>query len=565
MKKLRQRFNNLTIRKKLIVLLCLVGFFPVALLGVYIVVNSHKAVVTNRKEDMSNSLKLACASVNNQMAICEQMMRYFVYTPNVSRFLECNPEEKTERYGYYQELRSAISALQYQNFTIQSITIYSQGISQAFGNEAKPLALLEEESWFDRDLKEKQWYIDGKTEKMINLYKIPSYFKVESYTVVRIDKNTLFQGLSQLTVGNSGVSVYYDGEEIWSVVSGNTQERNENSDSFQRNKNAYIWTEEEIENLGVTVIYFQPKDNIQMISWEMLVGILLEITICLVIILILGWKFSNYISKPLELLTFEIQNMDENEIVMELESEQEDETGILIRSYNQMMKRIRELIQENYETRIAQKEFEMKALQAQINPHFLYNSLSIINWKAIEAGAEEISHVTLALSSFYRTTLNKGNTMISIRMALENIQSYLKIQLLMHDDDFKVHYEIDKDTFTYMIPSLIFQPFVENSLEHGLDVKEDLDHQLWICIRQDKQYVYVEIRDNGVGMDAETLEHILEYKAIGYGIKNVNDRMILHYGKAYGIHIESWPDKGTNVMLRFPKNHEGKSEYANKI
>lgn len=112
------------------------------------------------------------------------------------------------------------------------------------------------------------------------------------------------------------------------------------------------------------------------------------------------------------MLTEEIQNVDENRIETKINIERKDEVGILIRSYNHMIKRIQDLIQENYETRIAQKEFEMKALQAQINPHFLYNSLSIINWKAIEAGEEEISNITLALSSFYRTTLNKGNTMI---------------------------------------------------------------------------------------------------------------------------------------------------------
>lgn len=411
--------------------------------------------------------------------------------------------------------------------------------------------------------KDRQWYFDEQTGNMINLYKIPGYSGLKSYAVARVDVDTMLQSLSQLAAGSCGVSVY-NGEEIWSAVGGDCKDRNGKAASFWADGNSYIWTEEKIGNLGVTVIYFQPKNSIQMISWEMFVVILLQISICLFIILVLGWKFSNYISKPLELLTREIQNVDENKIETELNSERKDETGILIRSYNYMIKRIRELIRENYEARIKQKEFEMRALQAQINPHFLYNSLSIINWKAIEAGEEEISHIILELSSFYRTTLNKGNTMVSIRMALENIRSYLKLQLWMHDNNFKVNYEIDEDTFTYMIPSLIFQPFVENALEHGLDVKEDPDHQLWICIGQDTQMVYVEIRDNGVGMDEETLEHVLEYKTRGYGVKNVNDRMILHYGEAYGIHIESQKDKGTNVRLIFPKNQEEKTENANR-
>ena len=143
--------------------------------------------------------------------------------------------------------------------------------------------------------------------------------------------------------------------------------------------------------------------------------IAVQVSACLICIILLGRRFAKYLSRPLEELTEEIQSMDEMNIQATVHSNREDEMGILINSYNHMMQRIQELIRENYETQIARKEFEMKALQAQINPHFLYNSLSMINWKAIEAGEEEISQVTLALSAFYRTTLNKGRTWISLR------------------------------------------------------------------------------------------------------------------------------------------------------
>ncbi len=238
-------------------------------------------------------------------------------------------------------------------------------------------------------------------------------------------------------------------------------------------------------------------------------------------------------------------------------STREDEIGSLIRSYNHMMKRIQELIQENYQTKILQKEFEMKALQAQINPHFLYNSLSIINWKAIEANEKEISRITLTLSSFYRTTLNRGKTMNTIRNAVENIQSYLAIQLCMHDDNFIVHYDIDESTFEYYIPALIFQPFVENALEHGLDIKEDPDHQMWIAIKQDEKDILIDISDNGEGMSEEEAAQILNYDAKGYGVKNVNDRLRLHYGEMYHIDVESVPNVKTTIHIRIPKSGKG--------
>lgn len=122
----------------------------------------------------------------------------------------------------------------------------------------------------------------------------------------------------------------------------------------------------------------------------------------------------------------------------------------------------------------------MQALQAQINPHFLYNSLSIINWKAIEAGNDEISQVTLALSTYYRTSLNKGETMTIAANELRNIEAYLHIQLVMHDDSFQVEKQVEEKILSCSVPKLILQPLVENAIEHGLDVSEKEEKKLKI-------------------------------------------------------------------------------------
>ena len=232
------------------------------------------------------------------------------------------------------------------------------------------------------------------------------------------------------------------------------------------------------------------------------------------------------------------------------------EAKMLGDSLNTMIDKINELLSQVTTEQIRLRKAEFELLQAQINPHFLYNSLSMINWKAIEAGENEISKITLALSSFYRTTLNKGKTMNTIHNAVNNIKAYLSLQLYMHDNNFQVHYDIDPDTEGYYIPLLIFQPFVENALEHGLDLKEDDDRQLWITISQDEKEIFIRIRDNGIGMDAETAHHILEYDTKGYGVKNVNDRMKLHYGEEYKIKVESVEGVGTSVILRFPKEEK---------
>lgn len=561
MRRLKQFFHKLSIRKKMLTILCLVGMLPVMILGISLGINSYRTVLKYREKDMTNTLQQACGIVDYQMYACQQMMNYFVYNQDVINFLECDPTKKTQRYELYQEVSNTIGALKYQNLIMESVTIYSEGIRQSFGNETHPLKDLYKESWYRDGIRDKEWVFDENTLDLISIYKIPSYSGIESYVAVRTDIPTLFESLNQLAVDQYGVHVQTQNDEIWNFSGIKCTDKNGIYVSFTENKKDYLWVRQDLNQMDATVTYFQKKSNLSPFSGRAFLMIAVQVSVCLICIILLGRRFAKYLSRPLEELTEEIQSMDEMNIQATVHSNREDEMGILINSYNHMMQRIQELIRENYETQIARREFEMKALQAQINPHFLYNSLSMINWKAIEAGEEEISQVTLALSAFYRTTLNKGRTWISLRLALQNIQAYVQLQLWMHDNDFNVHYDVDEKLLDYELPSLIFQPFVENELEHGLDIKENPDHQIWFRIWEDPQtdLIYVSIRDNGVGMDTDTLAHVLEYHATGYGVKNVNDRMKLSFGEAYTIQIKSEEGKGTEVLLHFPKVQKGES------
>ena len=227
--------------------------------------------------------------------------------------------------------------------------------------------------------------------------------------------------------------------------------------------------------------------------------------------------------------------------------------GLLIRSFRRMMGEIDRLISEVYENKIALKEFELKALAAQINPHFLYNSLSIINWMAIRSDQKEISKVTLDLSTFYRTALSKGEDMVTVENCIRNIQAYLSIQLVMHDNDFQIEWNIDPQVKTEKVPKLILQPVVENALEHGLDVKEEGEKILKLSFLDNGSDVLLRVEDNGLGMEQEVAQRLIMYQAEGYGLKNVNDRICLLYGKDYTIRILSKVGEGTRVEMRIPK------------
>lgn len=245
---------------------------------------------------------------------------------------------------------------------------------------------------------------------------------------------------------------------------------------------------------------------------------------------------------------------------MTVQSDSKDEIGVLIRTFRRMMDEINKLISEVYEAKIVLQRTEMRALQAQINPHFLYNSLSIINWKAIEADEQEISKVTLALSTYYRTSLNRGETMTTVVSEMENIRAYLKIQLIMHDNSFRVEEVYDNTMGSCEIPKLILQPLVENAIDHGLDVSEKIEKVLRIKVVQDELFLYFMVEDNGNGMTEEKSRQIVTYQSKGYGVRNVNERIVLLYGEENKIRVESKEGEGTRVCIRIPKKKENGHE-----
>ena len=240
--------------------------------------------------------------------------------------------------------------------------------------------------------------------------------------------------------------------------------------------------------------------------------------------------FSTLFTRKIEQLTRNMEQVNQGSREVTVYSDSRDEVGQLVRSFRHMMDEINRLIEEVYENKIALKEFELKALTAQINPHFLYNSLSIINWMAIKSRQKEISRVTLALSTFYRTALSKGADMVTVENCIRNIEAYLEIQLIMHDNDFKVEWSVD--------------PSVQ---------KEEGEKILRLSFFEEAGDVVIRVEDNGMGMEQEQAEKLITYQAKGYGLKNVNDRMCILYGEDYAIRILSKVGQGTRVDMRIPK------------
>lgn len=222
--------------------------------------------------------------------------------------------------------------------------------------------------------------------------------------------------------------------------------------------------------------------------------------------------------------------------------------------FNAMTRKVKTLMDENYRSKIRERDAQLMALQAQINPHFLYNTLDMINWMAFSIGAQDICATINALSKYFRLSLNKGKAVVSIRDELELSKTYLSIQRTRFMGAVQFRFEIDGETEAYSIPKLTLQPIVENAVLHGIQKKADRRGEIVVRSKKAGPDITIWVRDDGVGMDRETIDRVLhaptEEDRASYGLFNVNERLRLTYGEGYGLRIRSEVHAFTEVEVR---------------
>ncbi len=266
---------------------------------------------------------------------------------------------------------------------------------------------------------------------------------------------------------------------------------------------------------------------------------------------------SGSLAKRLSLVVEKINQNREKNLVPFQDNSDKDEIGQLVFNYNAMVGRINQLIEEQTETAEKLKVSEVRALQAQINPHFLYNMLDMINWLAQSGKQREVSLAVQTLSKFYKLTLSKKNITTSIREELRHVELYVKLQNMRYEDTISFLIDVPDEILDFEIPKLILQPIVENSIQHGIFEKDSKKGTIVIMAWMDGADIIFVVSDDGVGILPEKLPFILDGtyedgKGSNIGIYNTHLRLQLLYGREYGLCYESTPGRGTEVQVRLP-------------
>lgn len=365
--------------------------------------------------------------------------------------------------------------------------------------------------------------------------RIPDLFDSVNYTKIGKGSNLIIKN-------EFGRTMYQSGE----LPENYTNEAELNKD--------YLTIKETImvANQAWQLIALVPIAILEKDAMKVRLFIILMCLICCVVFSFVGIFISRYFSIRINKFVYVLNAYREGDLHKRIKYRGKDEFSQIATALNDMGENIDMLIKEVYLTQLQKKEAELEILQSQINPHFLYNTLSSIVQLAKFGQNEKLQKMVLELAKFYRLTLNEGRTMIPVPTEIEQANAYLEIQKIKYGDRLEVMFDFDTEIWPYETIKLILQPFIENVLKHAWCG----DHiHIRIVGRKEGDHILFRIIDDGIGIRQERIDQIFDSKGhtnTGYGVRNVDQRIKLQYGPEYGVTIFSRVGIGTSVQIRIP-------------
>ena len=504
----------------------LIILIPILILECFVWFTSSNFVREQQLAEVKGMIERNTQDLENEMEQCEKSLLYLSSNVMLGEFLSTDDTE----YMKLLELSETVAPLVYnsllstQNFA--GIQIYSPenfGISKdLFKNDAEVL----EEEWYIQtaSVKKTLWWYD---ETFFITRSVRDPVTEENLGVIRVDlkDDMIRQCLDVFSTLPARIEVEAEGRVLF---------RYQNNDKISD-----IGYEEtaSLGDSGIEVHYMIGAQHFSTFLHPRIIVSLLIVAALLVSAWFLVDRSTKYLLRHLYRVIDGVKAVRDENFEIEVDESSGDEIGELAKSINRMLKKIRMLIDEMYKAELEKKGLELEVLQAKINPHFLYNNLSAINWIAIENGEDRIYEIATQMAAFYRTALNRGVNVDCLRVEVENIRAYVSLQLYAHDDSFDVEYDIDENLMDVKIPIFIMQPLVENAIEHGIDTLRAERGRIQIGISEENQYIMIKVHDNGKELYQKIGEDVMPRENFGYGVRNVDKRIRLLCGSSCGVTI----------------------------
>ncbi|PFO09730.1 two-component sensor histidine kinase [Bacillus sp. AFS076308] len=526
----------------------------------------------------SQVLMMSSDSIEEKLERVEEVNYNIAVDPQIQKNL-LELQGNINKYDFYrleQEIEDELAKYVSSEKYIQSIYLYDlSGREFLAGSSSNPIKKTDKDlalKQADKYEGENYWMdIDGNNGDLISVRLIRSYenlnFEKIGHLLVRVDLDKIVRDLPKPQGEIAGKIVMTKGDRVFYSEEG----MNLPKESQLRAKNNQGYGIENINGDRTFINHittdFQNWTYWSIIPFNMMFSkitaakytLVLVFMLMFVVLITLGFNFLRKITNPILDLATTMQEVQKGDftVVYSLtpSMSNEDEIGILYRNFKTMIEKIDELIQENYSKQLLIKETEFKALQAQINPHFLYNTMESINWLARTNKQEQISNMVQALSHLLRNSLSFKNDIITFQEELDIVNSYLTIQKYRFDDKFNFQMDIPSFVTKYKIPKLILQPLLENTFKHVVESSVYVS-KIELRAYQQEGKLFIRLEDNGSGIDPLIIQKVKEGKVkprgTGIGLNNIDDRIKLYAGEQYGLIIENLSGKGTAITVVLP-------------
>ena len=354
---------------------------------------------------------------------------------------------------------------------------------------------------------------------------------------------------------------------VYEQISNQIQKGDQEFENIQEKNKVFFSVYQDKYNLGAYTLI--PRDLLNKNQKILNENLILITLIMLAVVSISFYFVSRLLSRPLEEMTKTVKRIQSGETQLRMENLRNDEVGELGKSFNNMLDQIEKLIADEYENKMSLNYARYQALQAQINPHFLYNTLDTMGSIAEIQGCIQVSNLCQSLAGLFRYSLDMKNPLSTVSGELVHLKNYIYVMNVRMQNQVEYEFHIDDNVLQDTLPRISIQPLVENALNHGLKNQKGKKKVIISAgIREDDLLISVE--DNGIGMSDEKIRELFsedpgeKQKNRSIGIFNIHKRMQYLYGESYGVKIKSEPEKGTVVFLEIPRKIQGENQNACK-
>lgn len=515
---------------------------PIICLGGFIILSSIRYVKDYKIQETNDIISLNLQDINNRMAQCETSINYLASNHSLQQFLLMDKSDPLTVSKQERNIGVLLYNVIFSNQYFRNLKIYTDKEFFALNDLMENNKGIKNKAWYKNTLEQDKpyWWIENNRIYIANRIVIPypnqpvGIIRIEIKDEMFLDSMKVLKNIPiSVTIVNKTDKIFQYGEE---------------------NNDGYLTQKKDLEHTVWNIIYQVKRSYFFSEAHFFLLVPLFVISLVLMIVIMISRYITINLLHDMEILVSKVNEVEKGNLDVNIEGAETLEINILADSIRKMIKEIKMLIKKVYDSENEKKSLELDLLQSKLNPHFLYNNLSAINWLAINNGQDKIYEIITQLSMFYRTALNDGKKEDSLSIELENIKAYIRLQQISHENSFDVVYQIDKQLLDDYVPTFILQPLVENAVEHGIDSLREGRGLLGIKIYSVNDDLFLCVEDNGTALYEKIGESQLPAQRYGYGIQNVNRRIQLLMGDIYGITIAA-SSKGTKAIIKLKRNY----------